>query len=102
MFAHIGEISVVSQAAVNPAEIAGVIAMRIVFKKRRKIDGICAQCLNMFGPIAYFANAADTYTIIDTRCIAESQRIDLIEYTFISPHNTELLYGKNGLTERLM
>ena len=81
--ANVGEIGIGAQSAVDAAEITGVVAVRVGLEEGREVDRVCTQCADMFGPIADLADAALVYAVIDARCAAETNRIDLevIEFT---------------------
>lgn len=81
-----GKILVVSESAVQPGEIPGIIAVTVGFKDRAEIDGIGVK-ERMWGiQSIILADSGNLHAVVFLRCTAEAQRIDLIEYTFICPH----------------
>ena len=91
-----GKVLVRAQAAVHLAEIAGVVAVAVGFKKRGKIYGVAAKLGDVLRPAAGFPDAGYGLAIVDARRAAEADRIDLIEYAFISPHRCKLLSAPSG------
>ena len=86
------KILVSAEPAVDLAEVARVIAMAVRFKDRGKIDRVAAQLCDMFRPVRHLADTVFEHAVVDARRTAETDRVDLIKYAFISPHSQELLY----------
>ena len=85
--AHLFEIVVVSQADVYFTVISGVVTMGIRLEQGREVDGVNTQLFQMGNPILHFKDPVCRNSVIFKGSSAESQRIDLIKNTFISPHN---------------
>ena len=96
--ANVGEIGIGAQSAVDAAEITGVVAVRVGLEEGREVDRVRTQCADMFDPVTDLADAALVYAVIDARCAAETDRINLIKYAFVCPHKTKtpFLQGNSG------
>ena len=88
--AHGRKILVGTEAAVDFAVITRIIAVRIGFKNRREIYGICTAVQNMRNPVLHFLNARCEDPVVLFWRPAETKGIDLIENTFVSPHLKKL------------
>ena len=88
--AHGRKILVGTEAAVDFAVITRIIAVRIGFKNRREIYGICTAVQNMRNPVLHFLNALCEDPVVLFWRPAETKGIDLIENTFVSPHLKKL------------
>ena len=77
--AHGGKIVIGTQAAINLAKIAGVVAMAVRLKDGRKINGVDAEFYQMVGPIGDLLDAVDRLAVVDARCTAKTDGTDLIE-----------------------
>ncbi len=91
LLTHPGKILVGSQPAVNLFIIPCIITMGIRLKNRGKINRIGPQLLNMGDPVHDLQDPGVLLPVIFKWRPAESQRINLIKYTFICPHLYVLL-----------
>ena len=86
-FADSGKILVGTEAAVDLAEVAGIIAVAVGFKDGGEVHSVAAKLRDVRRPVCYFADAVFEHTVVNTRRVAEPDRVDLIKYTFIRPHS---------------
>ncbi len=89
-FADGGKVLVGPQARVDLRVIAGVVPVPVGLKHRRKIDRIGPQPRDMPGPIRHPADTRRDDAVVFLRRAAQPQRINLIKYAFIGPHERSL------------
>ena len=82
-----GEILVGSKAAVDFPVVPGVIAVAVAFKDGGEVDRIRPEAADVLRPVSDFADAAGGDAVILPGGSAEAQRIDLIEYALVCPHD---------------
>ena len=84
--AHRSKVLVRAEAAVDFAEVAGVVAVAVGFKDRGKVYRVAAELCDVLRPVRNLRDAVYQHTIVDARRAAEPDRVDLIKYALISPH----------------
>ena len=72
-FAHLPQIFIVSQPAVQLQIIPGVISMGIRLKKRAEIHRIDPQPGHMGNPVRYFMNPMCQHPVVSLRHLAEAK-----------------------------
>ncbi len=87
-----GKVFIRSQTGVDPAVIPGIVSMCVGLKYRRKIDGVRPKSADMGYPVIHFCDPVFRNTVVFKGCTAETERIDLVKYAFISPHKICLLF----------
>ena len=85
--AHIPEVFIGAQPAVDLLVIPCVVTVCIRFKDRAEVDSGNSQLFQMGDPVLYFQDPVRLHTVVLIRRAAHAQRIDLIDHTFFSPHN---------------
>ena len=86
LFANRCKIGVRTEPAVKFCIVASIIAVGIGFKQWGKINRIAAADLDMFNPLRDFLNSGYNLPVIILWSTAKTKRINLIKYTFFSPH----------------
>ncbi len=93
MAANGGEVIVGAEAAVDQAIVTRVVAVAVRLENGGEVDGIRTQLFDMGDPFVDPADASGKNTVIDARCTAEPERIDLIKNTFVCPHVMEVSFS---------
>ena len=83
--ANVFEWFICAKPVINYTIVISVISMNSRFKNRTKIDCIYTHTFKMRNPIDYLIKTADGFTVINSWCATESNRIDVIKYRFVYP-----------------
>ena len=82
----VGEHLVGAQSAVNDAVVCGVIAVLYGFEHRAEVNGIYTHFLQVGNPVQYlFQSVYRLAALVELRCAAESQGIDVIHHCIFIP-----------------
>ena len=94
--AHLFEVLIGTQPAVDLFIVPRVVSVRIRLKYRAEIDSRDAKFGEVRDPFLHFQDPVRLHAVIFIRRAAHSERIDLIDHTFFSPHSSFPPYHAMG------